>query len=341
VRGARKPAVTLPATNFALPFNITRASHVDLLVADLERSLRFYEEVVGLAITERDDVTAYLRGMEESCHHSLILRVSPDMSRCARIGFRVFTDHDLDGLAAYLGGQGLAPKWAEVSHQGRTLRAADPTGVPLEFCARMPVQPRLLTRFHSYRGGGALRLDHFQLHVPDVRGVCGFYTGLGFRVSEYVTRADTLLIAVFLQRKGNPHDVVLFDGPGPRFHHVAFTTPDVYRLALACDIAGELGYGAQVERGPGRHGPGHALFAYMRDPDGHRVELFTTHYQTLDIDDEPVRWDASDPGFGMPWGLPAQRSWHVEASCFVGVEPSGSFGGTGPVALEDFLSVDR
>jgi catechol 2,3-dioxygenase-like lactoylglutathione lyase family enzyme len=30
--------------------------------------------------------------------------------------------------------------------------------------------------------------------------------------------------------------------------------------------------------GPGRHGPGHAQFVYMRDPDGHRVELFTTHF---------------------------------------------------------------
>ena len=34
----------------------------------------------------------------------------------------------------------------------------------------------------------------------------------------------------------------------------------------------------------------------MRDPDGHRIELFNTHYQTMDIDDEPVRWDASFAG---------------------------------------------
>jgi catechol 2,3-dioxygenase len=332
--------MTLPATAHGLPFNITRASHLELLVADLERSLRFYTEVMGLAVTERDDAVAYLRGMEESCHHSLILRVSPDAPQCARIGFRTFTDDELERLAAHLSTQGLAPAWAEVRHQGLTLRVSDPGGVPLEFCARMPVQPRLLTRFHAYRGGGALRLDHFQLHVPDVRALCGFYTSLGFRVSEYVTPDDDVLIAAFLQRKGNPHDIVLFEGPGPRFHHVAFTTSDVHRLALACDVAGELGYGPQVERGPGRHGPGHALYVYMRDPDGHRVELFTTHYQTLDIDDEPVRWDAREPQFGMPWGLPAQRSWHVEASRFAGVEPSGSFAASGPVALEDFLAAE-
>jgi catechol 2,3-dioxygenase len=202
----------------------------------------------------------------------------------------------------------------------------------------MPVQPRLLTAFHLYRGGGGLRLDHFQLHVPDVHALTTFYTSLGFRVSEYVTPDDERLIAVFLQRKGNPHDIVLFEGPGPRFHHVAFTTSDVHRLALACDVAGELGYGAEVERGPGRHGPGHALYVYMRDPDGHRVELFTTHYQTLDIDDEPVRWDARESQFGMLWGLPAQRSWHVEASVFAGVDPTGSFATSGPAVLEEFLA---
>ena len=329
----------LPATAYGLPFAVTRASHAELLVADLERSLRFYVEVIGLAITERDDEAAYLRGVEESCHHSLVLRVSPDASRCAWIGFRVFDDDELERLAGHLESRGLVPTWAEAPHQGRTLRVSDPGGVPLEFCAHMPVQPRLLTHFHLHRGGAALRLDHFQLHVPEVSRLCQFYAAtLGFRISEYVVRDDETMIAVFLQRKGNPHDIVLFEGPGPRFHHFAFTTADTHTLVRACDIAGELGYGAAVERGPGRHGPGHALYVYMRDPDGHRVELFTTHYQTLDSDDQPTRWSARDPGFGMPWGLPAQRSWHHEASCFAGVEPTGSFEGGGPLVLEDYLT---
>jgi catechol 2,3-dioxygenase len=330
--------MSLPATRYGLPFNITRASHVELRVADVARSLPFYTEVVGLAVTERKDGVAWLRGVEESCHHSLVLRAAADAPSCPAIGFRVFSDEDLDALAAHLESEGLPTAWAEVPAQGKTLRVSDPAGVPLEFCARMPVQPRLLTRFDLHRGGGGLRLDHFQLHVPQVRGPAGFYTGLGFRISEYVTPDGEELIAVFLQRKGNPHDIVLFAGPGPRLHHVAYTTADAARLTLACDVAGELGYGAQVERGPGRHGPGHALFVYMRDPDGHRVELFTTHYQTLDIDDEPVRWDPRDARFGMPWGLPAQRSWHAEATPFGGVPVSGGVAVGGPAVLEEYLA---
>jgi catechol 2,3-dioxygenase len=332
--------VSLPATAYDVPFDITRASHVVLEAADLDRSVAFYTDVIGLVVTARDADVAYLRGIEEACHHSLVLRQVAGDARCRRLGFRVFTDDQLERLAETLTEQGREPEWVDAPHQGRTLHFCDPGGVPVEVCARMPTQPRMLTRFSTHRGGGALRLDHFQLHVDDVRAECGFYTSLGFRVSEYLSPDGEKLIAVFLQRKGNPHDIVLFEGPGPRFHHVAYTTPDTHTLLRACDIAGELGFGAEVERGPGRHGPGHALFVYFRDPDGHRIELFTTHYQSMDIDDEPVGWDVSDPAFAMVWGLPAQRSWHEEASKFAGVEPSGALTVHGPMVLEDYLSVD-
>lgn len=166
------------------------------------------------------------------------------------------------------------------------------------------------------------------------------YAGLGFRLSEYLVSDDDELLGVFLQRKGNPHDIVLFRGDGPRFHHVAFTTVDTQTLLRACDVAGEMSFGARVERGSGRHEPGHALFVYMRDPDGHRVELFTTHYQMMDIELEPVRWDASDPAFGTPWGLPAQRSWHEDASPFSGL-PAREIDRRSPLpTLERHLAAD-
>jgi catechol 2,3-dioxygenase len=77
-----------------------------------------------------------------------------------------------------------------------------------------------------------------------------------------------------------------------------------------------MGMGNIVERGPGRHGPGHAQFVYFRDPDGHRVELFTTHYQIMDIECEPIRWDANSQLRKEIWGLPPQRSWIEDATGF-------------------------
>jgi catechol 2,3-dioxygenase len=120
--------------------------------------------------------------------------------------------------------------------------------------------------------------------------------------------APRTLLFVFLQRKGNPHDIVFAPGAGPRLHHVAFAIPESHHFFHVCDLAAQMGFAANIEYGPGRHGPGHALFVYLRDPDGHRIELFNTHYQVMDIENEPVRWDAS---YAM------QRRWQLASPAVV------------------------
>jgi catechol 2,3-dioxygenase len=174
-------------------------------------------------------------------------------------------------------------------------------------------------------------------HHPEFRKLIG----REFRLSEFVATAGDELRWVFLQRKGNPHDIVFFHGAGPRLHHFAYFTPESQNLLHACDAAGALGFGSSVERGPGRHGPGHARFVYFRDPDGHRVELFNTHYQVMDIENEPIRWDPSDPNVSFPWGLPAQRRWFEEATEFENrpVEPSDP--APSPLTLERYLAERR
>jgi catechol 2,3-dioxygenase len=97
------------------------------------------------------------------------------------------------------------------------------------------------------------------------------------------------------------------------------TSGESQRLLHACDIAARLGFGNNIERGPARRGPAFAMFVYFRDPDGHRVELFTAHYQTIDIDDAPVRWVRGDDRLARVWAPPPPRSWIEEASPFVDV----------------------
>ncbi len=299
------------------PVAITRMSHVVLTVRDLDAAARFYTEVVGLVVSGQSRDALYLRGVEEACHHSLVLRASLHGPVCERIGFRVWSEEDLGAAHDWLAARGCDVRWVEAAHQGRTLDVTDPFGVRLQICATMEVEPRMITRFSRHRGGVAQRLDHVQVLVPDVAAAAAFYMEMGFRLTEYIAPdAEAAPGGVFLQRKGNPHDIVFFRGPGPRLHHFAYVTPDTATMIHACDVAGEMGYGAAVERGPGRHGPGHALYSYMRDPDGHRVELFNTHYQIMDSEIAPVRWHPDDVTISTPWGLPAQESWFVEATCF-------------------------
>jgi len=330
--------MALPTTNTRPAFNITRASHVVLTATDIRASRVFYEEVIGLILTAEDDGALYYRGIEEACHHSLVLRKGGTSAACIRIGMRVYTDEDLDAAFEYFSANGCSPSWAEVSHQGKTLHVTDPVGVPLELCARMPVEPRQITQFDRHRGGCAQRIDHYQVLTPQVRRALDFYTDLGFRLSELIAADDKNLRGVFLQRKGNPHDVVFFHGDGPRLHHVAYFTQEGQHLLKACDVAGALGFGRTVERGPGRHGPGHAMFVYLRDPDGHRIELFNTHYQVMDVEIEPVRWNPADPNVSFPWGLPAQSRWFEEATPFIDTPLEEAVPRPTPMTLERFLS---
>ncbi|MGJ3435685.1 VOC family protein [Serratia sp. Je.1.23.a] len=227
--------------------------------------------------------------------------------------------------------------WTEVPFQGRTLHFTDPTGTLIELCASMPVVPRLHHQVHLYRGGSAQRLDHFQLHTPHVQRAAEFYmTKLGFRATDIYFNEGGMG-AAFLQRKGNTQDLVYLHGPGPRLHHFGYTIPDSQEILRACDTAGNLGFASSIERGPGRHGMGHVLYVYLRDPDGHRIELHNTPYQIIDIELETNILAPDQRQQLLPWGLPPQRKWVTEASAFANTPVEPTTEGY-PLVLEEYLS---
>ena len=83
--------------------------------------------------------------------------------------------------------------------------------------------------------------------------------------------------------------------------------PGALNIIHLCDVMATTGYLANMERGPGRHGIANAFFLYVRDPDGHRVELYTSDYLTVDPDFEPIRWSLRDPQRQTLWGTPAPK----------------------------------
>jgi catechol 2,3-dioxygenase len=228
--------------------------------------------------------------------------------------------------------------FAEAPHQGRTLHFNDPAGTPVELCATMPTVQRMHTKTHTHRGAAALRMDHYQVLVPDVLKNAMFYMNLGFRISDYIVIEGTdKVIGTFLHRKDNPWDIVFLTRTGPRFHHGGYVVESFDHIIRACDVAGNLGFKDRIEHGPGRHGHQHSYYAYLRDPDGHRTELLLPGIQIIDIDDEPVMCPVQPSANGNLWGLPAPRSWIEEASNFANVQvvagPQGS-----PMTAERYLA---
>ena len=309
----------LPKHTFDPPFNIVRCSHAVLTVRDLEASRAFYERTIGLKVEHADAGALYLRGMEERNHHSLVLKKGPKPV-AERLGFKVGSEDDLDRAYAFFRRSQLPAEFVEVPFQGRTLHAADTQGNPLELTFKIDQAERMLQQYGRYAGCHPQRIDHFNFFARDVQSTVEFYASLGFRLTEYSESddPDPKIAAAWMHRKGGVHDVAFTSGHGPRLHHIAYWVPTALNIIHLCDLMASTGYLANMERGPGRHGISNAFFLYVRDPDGHRTEIYTSDYLTVDPDFEPIRWSLRDPRRQTLWGTPAPRSWFEEGSMFPG-----------------------
>jgi catechol 2,3-dioxygenase len=309
----RKPVLTPP-------FNVVRVSHVELSVRDLAASRAFYVDCLGYLVSDETADALYLRAVEERNHHSIVLRRDSSAGAYA-ICFKVASEEDLDRAAFWFARKGLPTSFPEVPYQGRTLRTGDPLGMPLELYFRMEQAESMLRRYSAYRGARIQRIDHVNCFTPDVQASHDFYAEIGFRTTEYTETdgADPQLWAVWMHRKGNVHDLAFTNGAGPRLHHIGVWTAGALDILHICDVMATSGYLANMERGPGRHGISNAFFLYVRDPDGHRVELFTSDYLTVDPDLEPLRWSLRDPQRQTLWGQPAPKSWFEEGTSFHGI----------------------
>lgn len=315
--------------NYKKPFDVIRCGYVELAVTDLERSRHWYVDVLGFVETARTPDALYLRGLEEGQHHSLVLRKAAE-PMVLHLGFKVSCPEDLDLLEELCEQRGLPTRRQPAGVRlalGETLQIRDPAGLPVEFYYDIDKVNRLHQRFDLYRGAEVMRFDHFNCAVADIDEAFAFWTdGLGFRVSEYTDTdsPDYRLYAAWLHRKPNVHDMALTNIPGPRMHHFAYWTADMTSVLRACDVLAASGFSTSIERGPGRHGLSNAFFLYLRDPDGHRLELYNGDYLTADPDGEPLRWSINDPRRQTFWGTPAPRSWFEESSLCQNWEGTGT-----------------
>jgi catechol 2,3-dioxygenase len=317
------------------PFDIVRTAYAELHVTDLAAAERFYVDLLGMVVSARTPDALYLRGWEERLHHSLVLRTAPAPA-AARLGFRVRREDDLDLLAAEL--EALPLAWSDGAEpgMGRVLRIWDPFGYPLEFFYAMEQFETQLQRFDLQRGAPILRFDHVNLHTPRLEQAFRFWAGLGFRCSEYISTdgANERITGAWLLRKPTVHDVALTAGRGPRLHHVAYFVAEPAGVLRACDQLAAAGHAHAIERGPGRHGVSNAFFVYVRDPDGHRVELYSCDYYTGDPDHKPLRWSVNDVRCRSFYGARAPDSWYEESSLVLG--PDGE-----PVATDEATVDER
>lgn len=310
-----EPSNPIPTPKAEAP-DILRCAYMELVVTDLEKSRNFYVDVLGLTVTEEDDEVIYLRSIEEFIHHNLVLRKGP-VAAVAVFSYRVRSNEDLDKAVAFyeeLGCRVERKKDGFVKGIGDSVRVVDPLGFPVEYFYETEHVERLAWRYDLYTPGALVRLDHFNQVTPDVPRAVRHLQDLGFRVTEDIQDAEGTVYAAWVRRKPTVHDTAATGGDGPRMHHVAFSTHEKHNILAICDKLGALRMSDAIERGPGRHGVSNAFYLYLRDPDGHRVEIYTQDYYTGDPDNPVVTWDVHDNQRRDWWGNPVVPSWYTEAS---------------------------
>ncbi|MFT9848104.1 3,4-dihydroxyphenylacetate 2,3-dioxygenase [Aneurinibacillus sp. REN35] len=300
-------------------FDIIRLAHVEFNVTDLEKARDFYVRALGFIETESDEAHIYLRAIEDANHHCLVL-TKADTPSLNHIAYRVASEEQLYKLEAFLLTQNVPLRWVEKGEergQGRALRMQDPGGIPVEFFFEMEKAERMLQKFDLHTGAKIKRIDHANCLVTDINYLNTWYMKeLGFKCSEYTVTGqgeEESLWASWLHRKPSVHDLALINERGPRLHHIGFWVDDAKSILDACDYLAASGYAMHIERSPGRHGTSNAFFVYVRDPDGHRLELYTGDYFTDDPDWEPVKWHLEDPQRATFWGTEPPQTWKTQA----------------------------
>ncbi len=118
-----------------------RIDHVEITSGNLERSIRFYQEIFGFALKERMKPSS--PGIEEIAFLTLgdtmlellAIKNSAPPPKGPQVGFRSMAIEvdDMDRAIAYLRGKGVAVSWGPVT-LGKSKRAEirDPDGLSVE-----------------------------------------------------------------------------------------------------------------------------------------------------------------------------------------------------------------
>ena len=285
-----------PAGRTAEPaVNVSKIGYVGFTTPDLEAMVHYYTQVLDFHLVSSSPEAAYLTTTAD--HHCVVLTRGPAAGRTS-VGFEV--REPLPDAARRLRAAGY-----QVS-----ARSDIAPGIPAALVLDEPGSNTALHLIEGQDPSGAgpypplrpTKLGHVAAFTPDLGVVQSFYQDLlGFRWSDTV--GDFF---VFLRCNADHHVAnFMASAKYTGMHHVAYEMRDPAHLIAMVDNLARAGH--TLHWGPGRHGPGHNMFTYHRDPDGNTVELFT-QIDTI-IDEHHEVWEPRPWHESHPMG---PRTWEVD-----------------------------
>jgi len=274
---------------------VSKLGYVGFETPDLDRMVDYYTKILDFSLVDRSARGAFLTTSFD--HHCVILTRGGTKGR-STVGYEIWeplgdAQRRLRDAGYQVGRRSdIAPGTPDV------LVLEEPgTGVPLHlFSVQDP------SGVKGYPPLRPTKLGHVAAFVGELAPMQKFYQELlGFKWSD--TIGDFF---VFLRCNADHHAAnfmasTKYEG----MHHIAYEMRDPNHLISMVDHLGRNGY--RLIWGPGRHGPGHNLFTYHKDPDGNTIELFTQ----LDVmhDEAKGYWEP------RPWheSFPLRpKTWEVD-----------------------------
>ena len=282
-----------------------RLGFIGLNSAKREDASRYYKNIVGLPIVgESEHETRFACGFGS---HAVSLHDATQPG-FRHLGLQIAGSGPLDDALAALREAGVDARLTPNPVHGvaSAIEMSDPDGHIIYL-----YRDETVAGAHYPASGIApLKLGHVALFVKDAERSERFYIdNLGFRVSDWIEK-----VFVFLRCGTDHHSLNFLSAAHPGMFHFAFELRDANHLMRSCDELGKAG--VKIDWGPGRHGPGHNLYTYHRDPDGNIVELYaeldTMSSEALgyfdprphhrDVPQRPKSWSFS-PDIDI-WGAP-------------------------------------
>jgi catechol 2,3-dioxygenase-like lactoylglutathione lyase family enzyme len=235
----------------------------------------------------------------ESGQVALVFERGPAAALSA-LAFDLAPGLDPKDVLAQLGKQGVRAELATDVDPGASqiVRVFDLEGRSLE----LRVDEYFAENRESLPGVNPIKLGHVACYTADPDAASKYYGQvLGFQISDWIE--DRF---VFMRCGYEHHTINFARGEQVRMHHIAFELRDAAHMHRACDVLGARKI--PILWGPVRHGPGHNVAIYHRDPDGHAVELFYDLDRMIDedlgyFDSRP--WHRDRPQRPKVWrGLP-------------------------------------
>lgn len=296
---------------------VMRPGHAQIRVLDLEESVKFYRDVLGLVETGRDKQgRVYFKCWDERDHNSFLIRQA-DKAGIDFFAFKVRDAATLAKLDSDLRAYGLHTERiaaGEMLETGERVRFELPSGHQIELYAEKKHVGNGLGQTNPMPWGAAaehgiapVRLDHGLLYGTNIEAVRKIFVDvLGFYLVERVLTPDGQAnAAIWLSCSHKVHDIAFAEYPEPgKLHHVSFLMESWEKVQRAGDIMSM--HKVAVDIGPTRHGITRGSTIYAWDPSGNRFETFMGGYQPYP-DYEPLTWTFDNFGQGLDF---PQRKLH-------------------------------